>query len=82
MHISKIIEYMLICMGIAQGITNTRINRYEMLRAHLESLAPSIEDNVKLSINSENIDNKGTVMKQRYEEARKRLSRYQDQIVE
>jgi hypothetical protein len=80
----KVIEYTLVCLNIALALNNASLNKSEMARSQIEQ---TIESKLPTQSFSDfhfysNNSDKGVVMKQRYEVARKKLMKYQDQIAQ
>jgi hypothetical protein len=83
--LSKVIEYTLVCLNIALALNNASLNKSEMARSQIEQAVESkipTQSFLDCHFNYSNNSDKGVVMKQRYEVARKKLVKYQDQIAQ
>ena len=79
--LAKIMEYICVCLNIAIAMNNAILNKDEMSKIRIQQIIES-----KMMVQSHQIpqfseyQSKGNLMKQRYEDARKKLMKYQDQI--
>lgn len=81
--ISKVWDYIKVCLSIAVSINETILSKEELLRARMQQIIQSkMMDQTKKEACYGEFHEKGNDMKKRYEDARVKLMRYQNQIAE
>ncbi|CAI2382299.1 unnamed protein product [Moneuplotes crassus] len=81
--ISQVCDYIKVCLSIAVSINETILSKEELLRARMQQIIQSkMMDQTKKEACYEEFHEKGNDMKKRYEDARVKLMRYQNQIAE